>query len=165
MEAVFVRLKGVEAVTSGYAGGITENPTYDQLHREDTGHAEVVQVEYDPAVVDYETLLSVFFGTHDPTTLNRQGHDVGEEYRSVIFYMNEEQKSEAEAFIKKLTDDDVFGKPIVTALEPIKKFYPAEAEHQRYYERNQEAGYCQAVINPKLAKLRQRFAPFLRDDA
>jgi len=164
MEAVFDRLKGVESVASGFSGGEGE-VTYEEMHARDTGHAEVVKVEYDPSIIDYDTLLSVFFGTHDPTTLNRQGHDVGEEYRSAIFYMDDDQKDTAEAFIQKLTNEGTFEKPIVTQVEPFQDFYPAGKEHQQYYEKNTSAPYCQIVINPKLAKLREKFAPLLKRES
>ena len=163
MEAVFVRLCGVTNVASGYAGGNKMNPTYEDVSDGNTGHVEVVQVTYDPSIIDYKTLLAVFFGTHDPTTLNRQGNDTGEQYRSVIFYQNDDQKQEAEAFIAQLTTDHSFGKPIVTTVEPLNTFYEAEDYHQHYYANNKGEAYCRAVINPKLAKLRQKFAPLLKD--
>lgn len=162
-EAIFKRLRGVEKVISGYTGGTTENPSYFSLHQSPTGHAEAVQVEFDSSVIPYERLLDVFFATHDPTTLNRQGNDIGEEYRSVIFYHNDEQKAAAEGMIRKLEQEKVFSNPIVTTIEPAKPFYPAEAEHQDFYDRNPDKPYCQIVIDPKIAKLRQKFAKYLKD--
>ncbi len=127
-----------------------------------TGHAEAIKVEFDPSVIKYADLLNVFFATHDPTTLNRQGNDVGEQYRSAIFYISEEQKKEAEEFIKKLEDDGTFEDPIVTEVTKLNKFWPAESYHRRYYDNNQSKPYCQIVIDPKIAKLRQKFAPLLK---
>lgn len=162
VEAVFQMLRGVENVVSGYAGGGSENPSYYKVVSESTGHAEVVKVEFDPSVVRLEDLLSVFFSSHDPTTRDRQGHDVGSQYRSVIFYTTPEQREAAEKFMKKLTDEQVFSKPIVTELEPLTKFYPAESYHQNYYRQNQDQPYCQVVIDPKIAKLRQTYAHLLK---
>jgi peptide-methionine (S)-S-oxide reductase len=164
IEAVLKRLKGVESVTSGYAGGEMENPDYHSVSTGETGHAEVVQAEFDPAQINYRDLLNVFFAMHDPTTLNRQGNDVGEQYRSVIFYTTPEQKTAAQEFIKQLTADQVFDDPIITEVEPLRKFYKAENYHQNYYDTNPAQPYCQVVINPKLAKLRQKFAPLLRPE-
>ena len=163
-EAIFVRLKGVESVQSGYAGGHTENPSYEQVSMGNTGHAEAIKVEFDPMQVKYTDLLNVFFATHDPTTLNRQGNDVGEQYRSAIFYTTNAQRNEAQAFIKQLTADETYDAPIVTEATALNKFWPAESYHQRYYEQNQNKAYCQFVINPKLAKLRAKFAPLLKKD-
>jgi len=151
MEAVFERVPGVRAVTSGYAGGHTVNPTYEEVCTGRTGHAEVVQIEYDPAQVRFEQLLEWFWKAHDPTSLNRQGADVGTQYRSVIFYETEEQKLAAEK--SKAEAAKRFSKPIVTEIAPLKAFYPAEAYHQDYYRKNPNAAYCQAVIRPKLEKL------------
>jgi peptide-methionine (S)-S-oxide reductase len=164
-EAIFKRVRGVTKVTSGYAGGKEKNPTYDQVSAHVTGHAEVVQVEFDPKVVSYEQLLGIFFGTHDPTTRNRQGHDVGAQYRSVILYHDEEQRKTAEAVKAGLEKDGVFGKPIVTEITPYGTFYPAEPEHVDYYAKNPAAAYCQIIIDPKLAKFRQKFAPLLKPEA
>ncbi|HYE22407.1 MAG TPA: peptide-methionine (S)-S-oxide reductase MsrA [Verrucomicrobiae bacterium] len=161
-EAVFQRLKGVESVVSGYAGGDMKNPTYEQVSNGNTGHAEVIKVEFDPQVIAYSDLLNVFFAMHDPTTLNQQGNDIGEQYRSVIFYSSEGQKKRAEEFIQELENDNVFSEPIVTSLEPLSQFYPAENYHQNYYDNNRNKPYCQAVINPKVAKLRQKFAMLLK---
>jgi peptide-methionine (S)-S-oxide reductase len=164
LEAVFDRLEGVARVTSGYAGGEVENPTYRQVCGGGTGHAEVVRVEYDPAVVDFRTLLQVFFATHDPTTRDRQGADVGPQYRSIILWESEDQRRAAESLMAELEADDVFGAPIVTELEPLETFYPAEPEHMDYYRRNPGQGYCRAVIRPKVAKLRASFADRLKSD-
>jgi len=153
MEAIFNRLKGVSKVASGYAGGTMPNPSYGQVSSSRTGHAEVIQVEYDPAVITYRDLLEVFFKAHDPTTPNRQGADVGSQYRSLILYSNEEQKTAADGIIAELTKSGEFKNPIVTEVKPIETFYPAEEYHHEYYARHPEQGYCQAVIAPKLAKL------------
>ena len=151
MEAVFERLPGVISVTSGFAGGTTSNPTYEQVCTETTGHAEVTQIEFDPAKISYAQLLEVFWQAHDPTTLNRQGSDVGTSYRSIILYRDEEQKLEAEK--SKLEAQKNFKNPIVTQIVPLKHFYPAENYHQEYYDKNSGAPYCQIVIAPKLRKL------------
>lgn len=162
-EAIFQQLKGVHGVTAGYAGGRAERPTYEEVCTGETGHAEVVKIKYDTAVISYETLLAVFFSTHDPTTLNRQGNDLGTQYRSVIFYTAEGQEYTAQQFIKKLKEERVYEKPIVTELKPLTNFSEAEACHQQYYAKNKEAGYCQFVINPKLEKLREKYAHLLED--
>lgn len=152
IEAVFERVPGVRSVTSGYAGGHTPNPTYQQVCSGQTGHAEVVQIEYDPAQVSLEQLLELFWKAHDPTSLNRQGHDVGTQYRSIILYENDRQQQIAEA--SRAEAAKRFAKPIVTEIVPLRAFYPAEAYHQDYYRKNPNAAYCQAVIRPKLEKLR-----------
>ena len=162
LEAVFEELKGVEKVESGFAGGRFD-ATYEEVCTGSTGHAEVVQITYDPAVVTYEELLVVFFSVHDPTTLNRQGADVGTQYRSAIFYHDPGQKEIAEKGLAKLTEEKVFANPIVTEVTAFDKFYIAEAKHQDYYQRNKTQGYCQVVINPKLEKFRQKFAGSLKD--
>ena len=162
-EAVFQKLRGVKSVLPGYAGGHVARPTYHQVASGRTGHAEVIKFEYDPSQISYNDLLQVFFATHDPTMLNRQGYDVGEEYRSVILYANEEQKREAEAFIKKLTDERAYDKPIVTTLEPLGEFYEAEDYHKNFYLRNQGQPYCEVVINPKLKKLKEHFASLIEE--
>jgi peptide-methionine (S)-S-oxide reductase len=154
MEAVFERLPGVISVTSGFAGGTTENPTYEQVCTETTGHAEVTEIEFDPAKISYDKLLEVFWQAHDPTTLNRQGADEGTSYRSIILYRNEKQKLEAEK--SKLEAQKDFHNPIVTEIVPLKKFYKAEDYHQEYYDNNSNAPYCQIVIAPKLEKLEQK---------
>jgi peptide-methionine (S)-S-oxide reductase len=162
LEAVFEELRGVEKVESGYAGGTVVNPTYEQVCGGKTKHAEVVQVTFDPSVISFRELLEVFFAIHDPTTLNRQGADVGTQYRSAIFIHTPEQKATAEEVIAELNAEGVWGKPIVTEVTPFETFYPAEDYHQGYYRSNPTQGYCQVVITPKVAKLRQHFAAKLR---
>lgn len=157
-EAVFQTLKGVRAVTSGYMGGQTLNPTYEDICTGRTGHAEVIEVEYDADTVNIDELLLIFLKTHDPTTLNRQGNDVGTQYRSVIFYHTAEQKEHAEAIIKKLTDEQIFDSPIVTELSPVSEFYKAEDYHQNYYANNPNKGYCAVVIQPKMNKFIREFS-------
>ncbi|MBI3840620.1 MAG: peptide-methionine (S)-S-oxide reductase MsrA [Thaumarchaeota archaeon] len=161
-EAVFSELEGVVKVTPGYSGGTIENPTYDQVCSDDTGHAEVAQVTFDPGTISYRELLEVFFSTHDPTTLNRQGGDEGAQYRSVIFYEGEEQRKSADGIIKELKDEKVFRDPIVTEVSALKAFYPAEDYHREYYRRNSSKPYCQVVIAPKLAKFRAHFQTKLK---
>lgn len=160
-EAVFELVKGVVSVTPGYAGGSLANPTYPQVCTGQTGHAEVVRIEYDPEVVTYRDLLDVFFSTHDPTTLNRQGADVGTEYRSTILYTSDAQKQEAESYISSLNRSSP-GRPIVTEVAPLHKFYEAEGYHREYYRSNPSAPYCQFVIDPKVAKFRQKLKPLLK---
>jgi peptide-methionine (S)-S-oxide reductase len=162
IEAVFQRLTGVANVESGYMGGQVENPTYKQVCGGDTGHAEVVRVTFDPDVISYRELLDVFFSVHDPTTLNRQGNDTGEQYRSVIFYADEEQQRIAEDVIAEMTAAGVYPEPIVTAVEPAGKFYVAEGYHQNYYNENSRQPYCMFVISPKMAKLEKKFAEKLK---
>lgn len=162
-EAVFDNVRGVEDVVSGYAGGQTENPTYQEVCSETTGHAEVVQIEFDPDEISYKEVLEIFFGTHDPTTLNRQGNDVGSSYRSAVFYHTPEQKETAEAVVKELTDEDVFGKPVVTEITEFTNFYPAEDYHQNYFANNPNQPYCAAVVAPKVGKFRQKFAARLKN--
>ena len=162
-EAIFQRLRGVESVESGYTGGRLPNPTYEQVSLGNTGHAEAIKIEFDPSIIKYTDLLNVFFATHDPTTLNRQGADVGEQYRSAVFYTSSEQKKEARDFIQKLAYEEIYTDPIVTEISQLDKFYPAESYHQRYYDQNQNKTYCQVVINPKVAKLRQKFAALLKE--
>jgi methionine-S-sulfoxide reductase len=156
-ESIFSNLKGVISVISGYAGGKTPKPSYLQVCGGGTGHAEVIKVEYDPAIVSFTDLLDVFFHVHDPTTLNRQGNDVGDQYRSVILYTSESQKQDAEAFISKLKADKEFDRPIVTGVKPLTEFFAAEDYHQRYYENNSGQPYCQMIIAPKLAKFTAKF--------
>ncbi|HET6882304.1 MAG TPA: peptide-methionine (S)-S-oxide reductase MsrA [Pirellulales bacterium] len=156
-EAVFQQLKGVRSVVSGYSGGLAKNPTYHQVCTGETGHAEVIQITYDPKVITYPELLEVFWQTHDPTTLNRQGHDVGTQYRSVIFYHSPKQKELAEHYKQKLDDEHAFHKPIVTEITEFSEFYPAEDYHQNYYNLNKEQGYCAAVIRPKVSKVKKVF--------
>lgn len=161
-EAIFQRLNGVEKVTSGYSGGKVKNPTYNEVTSGETGHAEVIQIQFDPAVITFQEILEVFFATHDPTTLNRQGYDVGTQYRSAIFYHSTAQKEVAEAFIKSLTDAKVFDKKIVTEVTAFDVFYEAEAYHQNYYNNNKNQGYCVAVINPKLDKFIKKYKDKLK---
>lgn len=158
LDAAFAQLRGVERVVSGYIGGHLPNPKYEHVCSGRTGHAEVVQITYDPAATSYDDLLDVFFGIHDPTTLNRQGADVGTQYRSAIFPHSPQQEQQARQKIAALDAAGIWPNPIVTTIEPLTEFYPAEAYHQGYYAANPQQGYCQAVINPKLAKLRQKFA-------
>lgn len=165
VEAVFQDLKGVEQVVSGYAGGEVENPTYQQVCTGATGHAEVVQITFDPSVITYEELLSVFWRTHDPTTWNRQGADVGPQYRSVIFYHSPEQQSIAGRSRQETDAAGLWPRPIVTLIEPFRNFYPAEPYHQNYYRQNPYQPYCQMVINPKIQKLRKDFKDKLKDSA
>lgn len=162
LEAVFLRLRGVHRVESGYAGGHVENPNYRAVCSGTTGHAEVVQIEFDPEVISYRELLEVFFAIHDPTTLNRQGADVGTQYRSAIFYHDQAQQQTAERTIAELEEQKIWDDPIVTEIVPLERFYPAEDYHREYYDRNPEQGYCQVVISPKVAKLRQKFAEMLK---
>ncbi|MDF1505383.1 peptide-methionine (S)-S-oxide reductase MsrA [Roseisolibacter sp. H3M3-2] len=158
LDAVYRRLRGVLRVESGYAGGHVDAPSYEEVCGKRTGHVEVVQVTFDPAVVSYRELLEVFFAIHDPTTPDRQGNDVGPQYRSVIFTHDDAQRADADAVIAELTRDDTFGAPIVTHVLPAPRFWPAEGYHQDYYARNARQGYCQVVIAPKVAKLRAKFA-------
>ena len=162
LEAVFDEVKGVHSVESGYAGGQMENPTYRAICNGNTGHAEVVQVHFDPNIVSYRDLLNVFFAIHDPTTLNRQGADVGTQYRSAIFYHDDAQRRTAEEVVRELEAEHVFDDSIVTKIEPLKAFYPAEEYHREYYRRNQNQPYCRAVIAPKVAKLRSKYLEKLK---
>lgn len=161
-EAVYLELKGVVKVTPGYSGGKTKNPTYKEICTGLTGHAEVIQIEYNPAEVDFETLLAVFWKTHDPTTLNRQGYDEGTQYRSVVFYHTPEQKKLAEEYKEKLDSSGAFSSKIVTEITAFTEFYPAEKEHLNFYNLNPEYGYCRAVIAPKLDKFRKVFGDKLK---
>ncbi|AUH51191.1 peptide-methionine (S)-S-oxide reductase [Chromobacterium sp. ATCC 53434] len=163
LEAAFSGLKGVRRVVSGYCGGHVDNPDYRAVCAGVTGHVEVVEVEYDPAIVDYATLLQVFFAVHDPTTLDRQGHDVGSQYASVIFHLNEVQREIAAGTVAELEREQVFADPIVTRLAPAPRFYPAEDYHQDYYRQNAQQNYCQLVISPKLAKIRRKFSHLLQN--
>ena len=153
MEAVFERIPGVESVVSGYAGGHAENPTYEAVCSGETGHAEVVRVEFDGAKIDFDGILEAFFASHDPTTENRQGADVGSQYRSVILYTREDQEVRSRAMVKRIDASGRHARPVVTELKPLQTFWPAEAYHQAYYERHPFAGYCRVVIAPKLDKL------------
>lgn len=161
LEALFSRLRGVRSVQSGYCGGTTSDPDYRKVCSGLTGHAETVEIEFDPAVISYNVLLEVFFASHDPTTLNRQGHDVGSQYRSAIFCLSDAQRRAAQHCIAQLEAQQRFAAPIVTEIAPPQTFYPAEAEHHDYYLEHQNAPYCQAVIHPKLVALQRRFAPLI----
>jgi peptide-methionine (S)-S-oxide reductase len=162
-EAVFKMLKGVSSVLPGYSGGTTINPSYDDVSSGTTGHAECTQVTFDPKEISYEDLMSVFFGSHDPTSLNRQGNDVGTQYRSVIFYTTPEQKTKAEDYIKEINSSTENGKNIVTEVVPLEKFYIAENYHKDYYEHHKDQAYCELVINPKLEKVQKKFANLLKN--
>lgn len=163
IETVFNRLRGVDSALSGYMGGHTASPTYKDICTGDTGHAEVVQITFDPGVISYRELLDVFFTLHDPTQLNRQGNDVGTQYRSAIFWHTPEQKSEAEAAIAELSASNQFGAPVVTEVTEATTFYPAEDYHQRYFEQNPYQPYCQFVVAPKVAKARAKFSARLKE--
>lgn len=157
-EAFFLRLKGVESVVSGYSGGKIKNPTYREVCSGLTGHAEVIQVKFDPSMISYEEILEVFWNTHDPTTLNKQGADEGTQYRSVVFYHNDSQKKIAEEYKAQLNQSQVYNNPVVTEISPFKEFYPAEEYHQNYYTLNPNQGYCQYVIRPKVEKFNKEYA-------
>lgn len=161
-EAIFERVKGVSSVVSGYSGGSVANPTYKEVCNGTTGHAECTQITFDPAVITYDELLEIFWKMHDPTTLNRQGNDVGTQYRSVIFYHNDDQKQKAEFYKKKLNDEKIWDKPIVTEITKFEKFYPAEDYHQEYYDNNPNQGYCAYVITPKVEKFEKIFKDKLK---
>jgi peptide-methionine (S)-S-oxide reductase len=161
-EAVFQNIKGVVEVVSGYSGGSVKNPTYEQICSSSTGHAEVSQITYDPKILSYDELLFIFWGIHNPTTLNQQGNDVGSQYRSVIFYHNQKQKKIAELSKKRLAEDKIYDSPIVTEIAPFEAFYPAENYHQNYYSNNPDKMYCKLVIGPKMAKLRKEFSKYLK---
>lgn len=160
-EAIFKMLKGVKSVMPGYSGGTKENPTYEEVCSGKTGYAEVVKIEYDQGEIKFADLLTVFFATHDPTTLNRQGADVGPQYRSVIFYSTEAQKKESEEFIKKINKSDSEGAPVVTQVAPLKNFYTAEDYHKDFYNKNKNYPYCKVIINPKLEKVQKNFSNLL----
>jgi len=162
LEAVFDEVKGVHSVESGYAGGTKANPTYREVCTGTTGHAEVTQVTFDPQIVSYKDILNVFFAIHDPTTMNRQGNDVGTQYRSAIFYHNDEQKKVAKETIKELNDQHIWDKPIVTEVTQLDKFYMAEDYHQEYFANNPNQPYCQAVVAPKVAKFRKHHLEMLK---
>jgi peptide-methionine (S)-S-oxide reductase len=161
-EAIFKMLKGVSEVVPGYAGGKTLSPTYERVSEGNTGHAEVIRVTYDPQIITLEDLFTVFFGSHDPTTVNRQGADVGEQYRSVIFYANEEEKITAEKISKEIQESLTDGTSVVTQILPLDMFYPAESYHKDYYAQNTSAPYCQIVIEPKIEKIKKRFAELVQ---
>ncbi len=160
-EAVFQELRGVKSVMPGYAGGTVANPTYEQISSGKTGHAEVIRIEYDPTQIKFRDLLTVFYASHDPTTPNRQGADVGTQYRSVILYTTPQQKTDAEDFIKELNASSTMGAAITTEIKPLEAFYEAEEYHRNYYKNNADQPYCQIVINPKLQKVQEQFADLL----
>jgi len=162
LEAIFTQINGVIKVASGYAGGNKSNPTYQEVCSEITGHAEVVQITFNPKLISFLTILEVFFSIHDPTTLNQQGNDIGTQYRSIILYQNEKQKIESSKFIKMLSKNKVFTQPIVTELEPLIIFYEAEEYHQNYFENNPNQGYCSYVIAPKLLKFKEKYNSILK---
>jgi methionine-S-sulfoxide reductase len=162
LEAVFQQVDGVLSVTSGYSGGVIENPTYRQVCQGSTGHAEVVEVIFDDQAISLTEILEIFFVIHDPTTLNRQGADVGTQYRSVVFYQTKNEQMVIEKIIQSFKEKKLYNDPIVTQVLPLEKFYPAEEYHQNYYQNNPNQGYCQVVINPKLSKLKQKFASRLK---
>ncbi len=163
VDAIFRDLKGVESVEAGYAGGKIKNPTYKEVCSGLTGHAEVIRINFDPAVITYADLVRVLFVVHDPTTLNRQGNDVGTQYRSVIFYHSKEQEEVAQRIKQEFEDKQIFDKPIVTAIEPLSNYYPAEDYHQNYYNNNPTQGYCRAIIAPKVQKFRKHYLNLLKD--
>jgi peptide-methionine (S)-S-oxide reductase len=161
-EAVLSQLKGVEKIEPGYSGGNIENPSYEQVSTGKTGHAEVAQITFDPTVISFKEILQIFFSTHDPTSLNMQGADIGTQYRSVIFYHDDEQKAIAEQVMKEFSDEGAFDAPIVTQVEPLKTFYKADDYHRKYYKRHPEQPYCRVVIAPKIAKFRQLYLDKLK---
>jgi peptide-methionine (S)-S-oxide reductase len=163
-EAVFKRLRGVVSVTSGYSGGKRENPSYEQVSAGATGHAEAVQVEFDPSVISFDKLLEVFWATHDPTTKDRQGNDVGSQYRSVIFYHSEKQKEEALKSKNDLEKEKMYSDPVVTEIVPFERFYTAEEYHQNYYDSNTSYPYCSVVISPKIKKLLEKFGEDVKEE-
>ena len=162
VEAVFQRLEGVKTVKSGYAGGFVKNPSYKEVCNGSTGHAEVCQITYDPSKISYDELLEVFWKTHDPTTMNRQGNDVGTQYRSAVFYHSEEQKDKAEKYKKEINEAHAYPNPVITEIKPISNYYPAEDYHQNYYNQNGSQGYCQYVIQPKVEKFEKIFKDKLK---
>lgn len=164
VEAIYEIVEGVEHVESGYSGGHVKNPSYKEVTSGQTGHAEVARIHFDPDVISYKELLEVLWHTHNPTTLNRQGNDVGPQYRSAIFYHNEEQKRIAEASLKKTDESDLWEDPIVTEIQPLENYYAAENYHQDYFENNSNAGYCSIVIAPKVAKFKKEFSHLLKDN-
>jgi len=163
-EAVFQKLRGVVSVLPGYAGGGKENPTYKEVCAGNTGHAEVVKIEYNPGEISLADILSVFFGTHDPTSLDKQGNDVGTQYKSVVFYNSEDERAVIEEFIKDLEENKLFSSRIVTAVKKAGQFWEAEEYHHNYFNRNPDKAYCAAVINPKLSKLRQKYSSLIKDN-
>ena len=163
-EATFKMLKGIISVIPGYAGGTVKNPTYEDVCSGKTGHAEVIKIEYNPEIISIKTIFTVFFATHDPTTINKQGADVGEQYRSIILYTTENQKISAENFINELNQSNEKGVPIVTEIKPLDEFYEAENYHKNYYENHKNQSYCQVVINPKLEMVKEKFAELLNNN-
>ena len=163
-EAIFKRLKGIESVTSGYSGGTIENPSYEQVSSGTTGHAEAIQIELDPKIIPFEKILDVFMSTHNPTTLNSQGNDIGTQYRSVIFYHDQKQKQTAEQSKYDLEKEAVYEDKIVTEIVPFSNFYPAEHYHKDYYDKNKDEGYCTFVINPKIQKLMQKYGKDIKEE-
>ncbi len=163
LEAIFSQTIGVLSVVPGYSGGKEKNPTYEKVSSGKTGHAEVVKIIFDPEDISYESLLHIFFSVHDPTTPNRQGSDMGEQYRSIILYVDPKQQKSAQDLINNLEKQDIYDAPIVTQVVPFSKFYPAESYHQKYFAKNPEKAYCQTVINPKLAKFREKYKEFYKD--
>ena len=163
-EAVFQKLNGVATVVPGYTGGHVDNPTYDQVSTGNTGHAEAIQITFDPQIISFQTLLDIFWQLHDPTTLNQQGADHGSQYRSAIFYHDEKQKEQAEKSLKKTAVSQIYPDPIVTEIVPFEKFYPAEKEHQNFYENNPNQPYCKIVIDPKIQKLFKQFGSQLKKE-
>ncbi len=163
-EAIFKRIKGVEDVVSGYSGGVRPDPSYEQVTTGTTGHAESIQVEFDPSIISYARLIEIFFNLHDPTTLNRQGADEGTQYRSVIFYHSEKQKEEAEKVRDEIVDSGIYHDPIITETVPFENFYTAEEYHQNFYENNKNQGYCSYVINPKIQKLLKEYGREVKEE-
>ncbi|MDR3558893.1 MAG: peptide-methionine (S)-S-oxide reductase MsrA [Candidatus Pacebacteria bacterium] len=163
LEAAYSRIRGVESVVSGYAGGSIENPTYEEVSSGRTGHAETVEISFDAAIITLQEILEIFFSIHNPTTPNRQGHDIGSQYRSMIFYTGETQEETAKKIVQELAGQNIFTAPIVTELKPLEKFWPAEEYHQQYFAKNPAAAYCQIVINPKLDRLKKKFGKYYRD--
>lgn len=161
LDAAYRQIKGIQRSVSGFAGGHTKNPTYEEVQTQTTGHAEVVQLTFDPAIISYQDILEIFWVIHDPTSVNRQGNDVGEGYRSVIFYVTDEQKKTAEASRERAAQQ--WDKPIVTEIVPLDEFYPADEAHQNFFAKNPDIAYCQVIINPKLQKLQAKFASLLKD--
>lgn len=163
-EAIFKRLKGVSSVFPGYSGGEVENPSYEEVCTGNTGHAEAIQIEYDPKIIPFEKLLEIFFYTHDPTTPNQQGNDIGPQYRSAVFYHTENQKLETEKLIKDLESKKIYSRPIITELAPFKNFYEAEDYHKNYFDRNRGAPYCDITISPKIHKLLNKYGSDVKDE-
>lgn len=163
-EAIFKRIRGVSLVTSGYAGGLSVDPSYEEVSTGETGHAEAIRIEFDPGVISFEKILEIFWNTHDPTTQDQQGNDVGSQYRSVIFYLDDAQKKIALNLKEKLTDLGVYKKPIVTQIVPFKNFFEAEGYHKNYYDQNTHAPYCTIVIDPKIKKLMKSYGEEIKDE-